>query len=41
MIFVNAWTVVDCKMSVSHVRLDSDMVVLVWIVDEEREICKE
>ena len=41
MIFVNVWTVANCKMSVSHVKSHGDMVVLVRIVNGERETCKE
>ena len=39
--FVNAWTVADGKMSVSHVRSHGDMVALVRIVDGEKELYKE
>ena len=38
---VNALIVADGKMSVSHVRFHGDMVVLVWIVDGEKEKYKE
>ena len=37
---VNAWSIADCKMSVSYVRSYGDLFVSVWIVDEERRYAK-